>query len=73
MPVEASDDGDITESLKTDSSLVDSDDEKEVGYQKGAYEYENIIEYDGSRTDKDIDYDQYKYAVGMKYDLRTKN
>jgi len=42
-----------------------------VGGEEGAWEH--VIHVDASKTAKEMDYDQYKFAVGIKYDLRTKN
>lgn len=32
-----------------------------------------MIDFKNERTDADVDHDQHKYAVGMKYDLKTRN
>ena len=35
--------------------------------------YEDEVNIDLGRSKEDINYDRYQYAVGMKYDLRTKD
>lgn len=32
-----------------------------------------MIDYSNKRTEADVDHDQHKFAVGMKYDLKTRN
>ena len=56
-------------------SVDDSGDEERRGVHGHGEDggWEHVIDVDASKSDKEMDYDQYKFAVGLKYDLRTKN
>lgn len=41
------------------------------GFQMERKTHENKVKVDLGRTQEEIDYDNYKFAVGMKYDLKT--
>lgn len=41
--------------------------------QTNIEQFENQVDVKyNERSEEDIDYDQYKYAVGIKYDLKTR-
>ena len=41
--------------------------------QTNVQEFTNAVDYThGEKDEKETDYDQYKYAVGIKYDLKTR-
>ena len=41
--------------------------------QTNVQEFTNTVDYKhGEKDEKETDYDQYKYAVGIKYDLKTR-
>ena len=41
--------------------------------QTNVQEFTNTVDYNhGEKDEKETDYDQYKYAVGIKYDLKTR-
>ena len=41
--------------------------------QTNIEQFKNEVEVKyNERSEEDIDYDQYKYAVGIKYDLKTR-
>ena len=40
------------------------------GFQMERKTHENTVKVELGRTQEEIDYDNYKFAVGMKYDLK---
>jgi len=37
------------------------------------HKVDNVVNFSTAKTEDEIDHDQYKFAVGMKYDLSTRN
>lgn len=80
--------GSANDSFATDSDLeMEMNSAEEEGYsmqdneiddnfqfgQTNVQEFTNTVDYKyGEKDEKETDYDQYKYAVGIKYDLKTR-
>ena len=69
---------DEDDSFKTDSDIDDMvfSEEKKAGdaiVTHEVNEHENVLDLDFGKSQEDVDYDQYKFAVGMKYDYRSRN
>ena len=78
-----------TETIKTSNSMVMEDldlDQDQVSmkferndinksprFDRKVVKYENQVDVDMKKSQEDIDYDTYKFAVGMKYSLKTQN
>lgn len=84
IPQKSEDDSFLTDS---DLEMEMNSEEEEEGYsmqdneidgnfqfgQTNVQEFTNTVDYKyGEKDEKETDYDQYKYAVGIKYDLKTR-
>lgn len=61
------------ESLGIEKSQVSMKFEESRNFDRKVVKYENKMDVDMKKSQEDIDYDTYKFAVGMKYSLKTQN